>query len=229
MRQFLPVSCWAAEDIPSNRVNENRTNELSNAELLSIIIGSGSKKESSVDLARRILFRFHNNLSELSKCRSDELSDILGIGKQKAAKIIAAFELGRRRQESNGTEKPEISTATRIYNEMIPIMQDLDVEEFWILLMNHRLRLIKKIRISRGGLTETSVDIRIIMREAVLNNATMIAACHNHPSGSLRPSKPDDDLTKSIKAACDVMRLHFLDHVIITDGNYYSYHEQGRI
>jgi DNA repair protein RadC len=112
---------------------------------------------------------------------------------------------------------------------MHPVMQDLDVEEFWILLMNQNYRLIKKVRIAHGGISEVSVDIRIIIREAVLCNATILAVCHNHPSGSLRPSQADNDLTKSIQQACNVMRIKFMDHVIITDGNYYSYKEDGII
>jgi len=124
-------------------------------------------------------------------------------------------------------ERPDLGTATRIYNHMHPVLQDADVEEFWVLLLNQNHRLIKKVRISRGGITEVSVDIRIIMREAVLANATILAVCHNHPSGSLRPSRMDDDLTQGLKEACRLMRIHMMDHVIVTDGAYYSYHEEG--
>ena len=122
-----------------------------------------------------------------------------------------------------------MSTATRIYNYMLPKMQDLATEEFHILLINQNFRLIKSERISQGGITEVSADIRIMIREAVLNNATIMAVCHNHPSGSTRPSRVDDTLTQSVKQACEVMRIHFLDHVIVTDGAYYSYHEQGKV
>ena len=111
---------------------------------------------------------------------------------------------------------------------MHPVMQDLDTEEFWLLLMNQNYRLIKKVRISHGGISETTVDIRIIIREAVLANATVLAVCHNHPSGNLSPSRADEDLTKSIKRACELMRIFFMDHVIVTDGQYYSFHEQGK-
>lgn len=228
-RDFLPVSCWAAEDIPSNKIIEANPANMSNAELLSIILGTGSDKETSVDLARRILQSCNNDLSELSKKSAKQLTYMRGVGKQKAAKIMAALELGKRRQSQMANMKPEISTATRIYNNMHPIMQDLDVEEFWCLFMNHNHKLIRKFRLSIGGLTETCVDIRVIIREAVMSNATILAVCHNHPSGSLTPSKYDDVLTTSIKNACDIMRIHFLDHVIITDGAYYSYYEQGRI
>jgi DNA repair protein RadC len=152
-----------------------------------------------------------------------------GIGEAKAITILAACELGKRRQMESPEERPDLGTATRIYNHMHPVMQDLDVEEFWVLLMNQHYRLIKKVKISHGGITETAVDIRIIIKEAVLANATILAVCHNHPSGGITPSKQDDNLTNQIHQACQLMRIHFMDHVIVTDGLYYSYHESGRV
>ena len=169
----LNITQWAEEDRPREKMALLGAGALTSAELLAILIGSGSTKESAVD-------------------------------------------------------RPDLGTATRIYNHMHPRMQDLDVEEFWVLLMNQHHRLIKPVRISHGGITETSVDIRIIMREAILANTTILAACHNHPSGNLHPSKYDEELTRSIKRACELMRIHFMDHVIVTDGNYYSFHEQGK-
>ena len=230
-RTFLPVNCWAAEDIPSNKLIEGNPENMSNAELLSIIIGTGSDKENSVELARRILLTCNNKLSELAKkCNNpNNLTYMRGVGKQKTAKIIAALELGKRRQHEQATERPDLCTPVRIYNMMHPIMADLEKEEFWVILMNQNWKLIKKFRLAQGGISEVSVDIRIIMKEAVLNNATVLAVCHNHPSGSLSPSKCDDDITNSLKKACDVMRIRLSDHVIITDGAYYSYREQGRI
>ena len=228
-RTFLPMSCWAAEDIPSNKIIDANPEHMSNAELLSIIIGTGSKNESALELARKILAQCDNKLSLLAKKAPNQLIYMHGVGKQKTAKILAAIELGKRREEEKFEIKPDLGTATRIYNYMEPCMRDLDVEEFWALFMNNNYKNIKRVRISRGGITETSVDVRIIMREAVLCNATVIAVCHNHPSGSLHPSKFDDELTTSINNASKVMRLHFLDHLIITEGAYYSYHEQGRV
>ena len=200
----------------------------SNAELLAILIGSGSTEESAVELMKRILADCNNNLNTLGKRNISELCVYNGIGEAKAISILAACELGKRRQMETPEERPDLGTATRIYNHMRPVMQDLDVEEFWVLLLNQHYRLIKKIRISHGGITETAVDIRIIIREAVLANATILAVCHNHPSGNISPSRQDDELSRSIKRACELMRIHFLDHVIVTDGQYYSYHEQGR-
>ena len=224
----LNIKQWAEEDRPREKMEKLGTVALSDAELLAILIGKGSAKEDAVSLMKRILADCKNNLNTLGKMSIRELCHYNGIGEAKAISILAACELGKRRQMESPEERPDLGTATRIYNHMHPVMQDLDVEEFWVLLMNQHYRLIKKIRISHGGITETAVDIRIIMKEAVLANATILAVCHNHPSGNLSPSSQDDHLTKDIKRASELMRIHFLDHVIITDGQYYSYHESGR-
>ncbi len=225
----LNINQWAEEDRPREKMASLGTEALSNAELLAILIGSGSTKESAVDLMKHILADCNNNLNTLGKMTIRELCQYNGIGEAKAITILAACELGKRRQAESPEERPDLGTATRIYNHMHPVLQDSDVEEFWLLLMNQNHRLIKKVRISRGGITEVSVDIRIIIREAVLANATVLAVCHNHPSGSLRPSSMDNDLTHGLKEACRLMRIHLMDHVIITDGAYYSYHEEGII
>lgn len=224
----LNINQWAEEDRPREKMANLGAESLSNAELLAILIGSGSSKESAVDLMKRILSDCNNNLNTLGKMTIHELCQYNGIGEAKAISILAACELGKRRQMESPEERPDLGTATRIYNHMHPKMQDLDVEEFWVLLMNQHYRLIKMVRISHGGITETAVDVRIIMREAVLANCTVLAVCHNHPSGSLSPSKQDEELTRTIRRACEAMRIHFLDHVIITDGHYYSFHEQGK-
>jgi DNA repair protein RadC len=225
----LNIKQWAEEDRPREKMAKLGTEALSDAELLAILIGKGSAKEDAVSLMKRILADCNNNLNTLGKKTIHELCTYNGVGEAKAISILAACELGKRRQMESPEERPDLGTATRIYNYMHPKMQDLDVEEFWILLMNQNYRLIKKVRISHGGITETAVDIRIIMREAVLANATILAACHNHPSGNLSPSSADNEVTRSVKKACEVMRIHFLDHVIITDGAYYSYHELGKL
>ena len=224
----LNINQWAEEDRPREKMASLGADALSNAELLAILIGSGSTKESAVELMKRLLADCNNNLNTLGKMAIRELCQYNGIGEAKAISILAACELGKRRQMESPEERPDLGTATRIYNHMHPVLQDLDVEEFWVLLLNQHYRLIKEVRISHGGITETSVDIRIIIREAVVANSTILAVCHNHPSGNLTPSKADDELTKTIKHACDLMRIHFLDHVIITDGQYYSYHELGK-
>ena len=225
----LNINQWAEEDRPREKLMRLGAAALTDAELLAILVGSGSPKEDAVSLMKRILADCNNNLNTLGKRTIHDLCLYNGIGEAKAITILAACELGKRRQMEKAEERPDLGTATFIYNHMHPVLQDSDVEEFWVLLMNQNHRLIKKLCISRGGITEVAVDIRIIMREAVLVNATIIAVCHNHPSGSLRPSKPDDDLTFSLLKASQLMRIKLLDHVIVTDGNYYSYHEEGRI
>lgn len=225
----LNINQWAEEDRPREKMMALGPQALSDAELLAILIGSGNTEESAVDLMKRVLADCNNNLNTLGKMTIHDLMQYNGIGEAKAITILAACELGKRRQMEKPEERPDLGTATKIYNHMHPVLQDIDVEEFWLLLMNQNHRLIKKLRISHGGITEVSVDIRIIMREAVLANSTIIAVCHNHPSGSLRPSQQDNDLTATLQQACALMRIHFMDHVIITDGAYFSYHETGRI
>ena len=229
MSEKLTIAHWSEDDQPREKLRDKGPQALSNAELLAILIGSGTPGVNAVELMQTVLNGSNNNLNTLGKKTIRDLCEFKGIGEAKAITILAACELGKRRQMESAEERPDIGTATRIYNLMHPVLQDLDVEEFWLLLMNQNYRLIKKVRISHGGISEVSVDVRIIIREAVLSNATILASCHNHPSGSLKPSKADDQLTLTIKRACDVMRLHLLDHVIVTDGQYFSYHEQGKL
>lgn len=229
MNEKLTIANWAEDDRPREKLERLGAASLSDAELLAILVGSGSTKEDAVTLMKRILGDCKNNLNTLGKLTIRELCQYNGVGPAKAITILAACELGKRRQLEKAEERPELTTATYIYNHMHPVMQDLDVEEFWVLYMNQAHRLIKKFKIAHGGISEVSVDVRIIIREAVLCNATIIAVCHNHPSGNIAPSKADEALTQQIKRACEVMRLHFMDHVIVTDGLYYSFHESGKL
>lgn len=225
----LTITDWAEEDRPRERLERLGAEALSNAELLAILIGSGTPQVSAVDLMKNVLASCHNNLNTLGKMTIRDLEAFKGIGPAKAITILAACELGKRRAREKAEERTDLGSATAIYNLMHPKMQDLDVEEFHILLMNQHFKLSREVRISHGGITETAVDIRVIMREAILNNATVLAACHNHPSGNTHPSRQDDQLTERIRKACDIMRIYFLDHVIVTDGSYYSYREQGKL
>lgn len=225
----LTITDWAEEDRPRERLERLGAESLSNAELLTILIGSGTPQVSAVDLMKNVLASCHNNLNTLGKMTIRDLEAFKGIGPAKAITILAACELGKRRAREKAEERTDLGSATAIYNLMHPKMQDLDVEEFHILLMNQHFKLIREVRISHGGITETAVDIRVIMREAILNNTTVLAACHNHPSGNTHPSRQDDQLTERIRKACDIMRIYFLDHVIVTDGSYYSYREQGKL
>ena len=229
MNGRLTIANWSPDDQPREKLRDKGPAALSNAELLAILVGSGTPGVSAVELMQQILSDCHNNLNTLGKMSIRDLMVYKGVGEAKAITILAACELGKRRQMEAPEERPDLGSATRIYNYMHPVMQDLDVEEFWVLLMNQNLRLIKKMCVAHGGISEVSVDIRIIIREAVLANATVVTICHNHPSGSVRPSRQDDALTQQVRQACEVMRLHFMDHVIVTDGNYYSYREEGRV
>lgn len=229
MKNKLSISLWAEEDRPREKMVMHGSEALSDAELLAILIGSGSTKESAVDLMKRLLNDCGNNLNTLGKKSIHELCQYNGIGEAKAITILSACELGKRRQLEKVQERKRIDSANAIYDHMHPLMQDLATEEAWILLMNQNYRLIKTVRISRGGISETAVDIRIILKEALLCNATVVALCHNHPSNNPSPSRDDDRLTERVKKACDIMRIYLLDHLVVTDGAYYSYHEQGRL
>ena len=225
----LNINQWAEEDRPREKLMRLGPSALSDAELLAILVGSGSPKEDAVTLMKRILGDCKNNLNTLGKRSIHDLCQYNGVGPAKAITIMAACELGKRRQAEKPEERPDLGTATRIYNYMHPKMQDLDTEEFWLLLMNQNFRLIRELKIAHGGISEVAVDVRILLKEALLCNATIMAVCHNHPSGNLLPSQADNDLTRSIQRACQVMRIHFMDHIIITDGAYYSYSEEGKI
>lgn len=229
MSDKLTIAHWAEDDQPREKLRDKGPQALSNAELLAILIGSGTPGVSAVELMQTVLSDCKNNLNTLGKMTIRQLMDYKGIGEAKAITILAACELGKRRQAESPEERPDLSTATKVYRHMHPLMQDPDTEEFWVLLLNQNHRLIKHLKIAHGGISEVTVDIRIIMREAILANATILAVCHNHPSGNIQPSKADDALTQSIRNACQLMRIHFMDHIIITDGLYFSYHEAGRL
>ena len=229
MKTKLNIRQWAAEDRPRHKLDMLGADALTNAELLSILIGTGSRQEDAVRLCARVLADCGNNLNTLGKKSANELMQYNGLGFSKVMTILAAVELGKRRQLAQPVETPDLGTATRIYNYMHPRLMDLRTEEFWAILLNQHYRLIKAVRISRGGITQTAVDIRVIMRECVTNNATILAVCHNHPSGNICPSMEDDNVTRQIDRACNIMQVHFLDHIIITDGYYYSYHESGKV
>ena len=229
MTDKLNINQWAEDDRPREKFMHNGAKSLSNAELLAILIGSGSTDESAVELMKRILGDCNNNLNTLGKKTIHELTQYKGMGPAKAVTVLAACELGKRRQAEGAEPRPRLDSADAIYSHMHTKMQDLDVEEAWVLLMNQNFRLIKEECISHGGISETAVDIRIIIREAILHNATVIALCHNHPSNNTTPSADDDRLTQRLKKACETMRIHMADHIIVTDGRYYSYCEEGRL
>lgn len=229
MTEKLSIANWAEEDKPREKLERLGATSLSNAELLAILIGSGSQDESAVDLMKRVLNDCDNNLNTLGKKSIHELTTYKGMGPAKAITILAACELGKRRALEKIGTRPDLGSSLAIYNYMLPRMQDLDVEESWVLLMNQNFKLIKAEQLSHGGITETAVDIRLVMKHALLNNATILALCHNHPSNNPTPSRQDDILTQNIAKACGIMRIFFMDHVIVTDGAFYSYHDKGRL
>jgi len=227
----LNINQWAEEDRPRERMMRLGAASLSNAELLAILIGSGSTDESAVDLMKRLLADCNNNLNTLGKMTVQDLTRgrYKGLGPAKAVAILAACELGKRRQAEHAEQRQRLNSSAAIYEFMLPKMQDLAEEEAWVLLMNQNCKLIKAERLSHGGITETAVDVRLIMKSALLANATVLVLCHNHPSGNAQPSREDDLLTKRVKDACGFLRLHLLDHIIITDGSYYSYSDEDRL
>ncbi|MCI6161049.1 MAG: DNA repair protein RadC [Prevotella sp.] len=225
----LTISQWAEDDRPREKMMRMGAAALSNAELLAILIGSGSTKESAVDLMKRILGDNRNNLNTLGKRSVHELTAYNGMGPAKAVAVLAACELGKRRQMQKAEERRQLDSAMAIYEYMHPLMQDLSTEEAWVLLMNQNYKLIKPVRLSHGGMSETLVDVRIIVKEALMCNATIVVLCHNHPSNNATASQEDDRITRRVKQACDTMRLYLLDHVIVTDGAFYSFREHGKL
>lgn len=225
----LSISQWAEDDKPREKLMTLGADSLSNAELLAILIGSGSRKESAVDLMKRLLGDCENNLNAVGRLSISELMEYHGIGEAKAITILAACELGKRREHEEHLKRKDLGSPDAIYHHLLPRVRDLDVEEAYIVLMNQNFKHLETQCLSHGGITETAVDVRVIIREALKVNATVVALAHNHPSGNLKPSKQDDQITKQVQEACRVMRLHFLDHIIVTDGGYYSYRDEGKI
>ena len=224
----LTINQWAEEDRPREKMMQHGAAALSNAELLAILIGSGNTEDSAVELMRKVLSDYRNSLSELGKTTIDELCRYKGIGPAKAITILAASEIGRRRLEEEPLERKQIRCSKDIYEVFYPLMCDLPVEECWVLLLNQSSKIIDRICISRGGLASTQVDVRIL-REALLKRAVSMVLCHNHPSGNTSPSRDDDRLTEALRRAAEVMNIRLLDHLVITDGGYYSYCDEGRI
>ena len=229
MTERLTITQWAEEDRPREKMMMHGASALSNAELLAILIGSGNAEESAVELMRKVLNDYHNNLNELGKASIDDLCRYKGIGSAKAISILAASELGKRRKEEAIKERVTILSSKDVYDCFYPLMCDLPTEEFWVLMLNQASKIIDKVKISAGGLSATAVDVRCILREALIKRASAIVLCHNHPSGNIRPSKEDDYLTRHVAQASECMDIRLVDHIILTDGAFYSYSDEGRI
>ena len=218
-----------ADERPEYKAANYGLESLSNTELLSMVINRGAGTIESMSQARQLMNVASGSLTALGKMSMYEMQVVQGIGDCKALAILAALELGKRKAMEKQGYRPDLGSSIAIYNFLHPMMADLQVEEAHLLLMNQNFKLLKHVKLSVGGITDTSVDVRRIMREAVMCNATIVALAHNHPSGSPYPSKDDDRLTTQIHKACEVMRLFFMDHVIITDGAFYSYHDKGKL
>lgn len=226
----LNIKDLAEEDRPREKMLLKGVASLSDAELLGILIGSGNKDETAIELAQRILHSVSNNLNQLGKLEiKDLIKNFKGIGEAKAITIVAALELGKRRKLAETIEQPQITSSKDVFNLFHPILADLNYEEVWILLVNRANKVLKKVQMSKGGVTGSIVDIKMVMREALDSLASGIILCHNHPSGNTTPSQEDDQITFKLRDACKVMDINLLDHIIICDKVYYSYLDKGRL
>ncbi|MDX5345788.1 MAG: DNA repair protein RadC [Hymenobacteraceae bacterium] len=223
----LAIKAWAEEDRPREKLLLKGKAALSDAELIGILIGSGTAKLSAVDVAKLILNAVDNDLNALAKLSVKELMKHKGIGEAKAISIVSALELGRRRKEAVSAAKTKITCSTDIYNYIKPQLLDLPHEEFWVILLNRANVVMKKLQISSGGVAGTVADPKMIFKQAIEQLASAIVLVHNHPSGNLKPSTADITLTKKMKEAGLLLDLPILDHLIFTDSDYYSFADEG--
>lgn len=221
------IKTWAADDRPREKLLDKGHRTLSDSELLAILLRTGTKDDSAVDLAKAVLTSVENNWNELSRLTIGDLCKFKGIGKVKAITVITALEIGRRKAVQEAAKRPYIKTGRNTFELMQPLLGDLITEEFWVLYLNQRNLVIRKEQISSGGLTYTAVDPRLIFKTALEENATGIVLVHNHPSGSLTPSGPDKALTRKLMTAGNSLEIQVLDHVIITQKAYFSFAEEG--
>ncbi len=223
----ISIKNWSEDDRPREKLMLKGKSVLSDAELIAILIGSGSKNESAVELSKKILASVGNNLNELGKLNLSQLCNFKGIGEAKAVTIIAAMELARRRRSEEVIELTKITSSKIIFEIMQPIIGELPHEEFWVLYLNNANKVIAKNQLSKGGMTGTVVDVRIIFKSALESGAVGILLCHNHPSGNLKPSEADIEITKKVKTAGKSLDINVLDHLIITQNGYYSFADEG--
>lgn len=220
----------AKEDRPREKLLEKGLFSLTDAELIAILIGSGSRKESAVELAQKILREYKNNLNELGRATVEQLKiNFHGVGDAKAVTIVAAMELGRRRLSQEVIDNPSIKSSHDIFKIFKPVLNDLNHEEFWIIFLNRSNKVITRFLLSKGGIGETVTDVRLIFKKALENLATSIILCHNHPSGNLTPSREDFAVTKKIEEAGKLLDIKVLDHIIIANNNFYSFADNNFI
>lgn len=223
----LSIKNWAVEDRPREKLVKKGVDSLSDAELLAILIGSGTRNITAVELSKSILASVDNNLNQLGKLSMKELERNKGIGRARALTIMAALELGRRRKFSDSVKKIKIASSKDAFDLFQPLLSDLPHEEFWILMLNRSNHVIEKSRISQGGLSGTVIDARIILKNAIDRLSSGLILCHNHPSGNTSPSEADRLITNKLKEAASLMDINLLDHIIIGDNRYYSFADEG--
>lgn len=221
------IKNWSVEDRPREKLLKSGVQSLSNAELLALLIGSGTKENNAVDLARNVLASVKNNLYDLGKLKTEELVKVRGIGMARAITLQAALELGTRRNSSYGEEKIMIRNSESAFELLYPIIGELEHEEFWIIILNRAHKVLKTEKISQGGLTGTVIDTRMILKHALDKRATSIIISHNHPSGNKTPSEADISITKKIKGAAGIMDITVLDHIIVAGRTYFSFADDG--
>ena len=223
----MNIKDWAIEDRPREKLLYRGIASLSDAELIAILIGSGNNEETAVELSRRIMENVKNNLNELGKLNVNDLKSFKGIGDAKAVSIIAAMELGRRRNHSSALEMNKIAGSSDVAGFLRPMIGDLPHEEFWALFLNRQNKVIDTRRLSQGGLTGTVIDVRLVLKMAIEKHATSLIFAHNHPSGNLEASDADRKITRQLKEAGAIMDIPLLDHLIITQGGYFSFADEG--
>ncbi|MCA1918419.1 MAG: DNA repair protein RadC [Flavobacterium piscis] len=222
----FPINNWSEDDRPREKLMLKGKIALSDAELIAILIGSGSRNESAVALSKRILSSV-DSLNGLGKMSVSQLINFKGIGEAKAIAIIAALELGRRRRAEDAVDLVKVTSSKKVFEMMQPIIGELTHEEFWVLFLNNSNKIISKSQLSKGGITGTIVDARLVFKLALENGATGLILCHNHPSGNLQPSEADKEITKKLKLAGESLDVKVLDHLIITETKYYSFVDEG--
>lgn len=225
----LTIKDWAEDDRPREKLRDKGAQQLSNAELLAILLGSGTKTETAVDVAKRVLAISKNDLKELGKKSLSDFMQIKGIGQARAITIMAALELGRRRSSEKSEDSDKITGSIDAANIFIPLLGDLAYEEFWVLLLNRSNKIIEKRKVGQGGLSATVVDSRLIAKLAINNLASGVIAVHNHPSGNLLPSESDKHLTNKLNEALNLFDINLIDHIIVSNDSYYSFAEEGLI
>ncbi|SDG41664.1 RadC family protein [Psychroflexus sediminis] len=221
------IKNWSEDDRPREKLINKGKSSLSDAELLAILIGSGNREESAVELCKKILHSSENSLHKLAKLNLKQLQEFKGIGEAKAIGIMAALELGKRRGAEPLEEFDKITSSKDVFRIMHPFLGDLDHEQFWVLMLNNSNRVIFKFSLSKGGITATMVDTRLIFKHALAQGATALILTHNHPSGTLKPSEADKAITQKIKNAGELLDIKVLDHIIVTEKTYFSFADES--